>query len=518
MAANQPKEKLAFGKFSAWIRVNGIRAPIYGVDATTRVTKGYIESVEGARFTLCLKDNQHRPDLGTRGDFYIDGKRQWTFAKGPESSLFRKAPDHRFRLQELPGKPAPTPENPNNILPFRFGSVKLTDDDDALNSLNDEVGTIKICIRRVKKVKDTDLIPEMGELGGEIHETVGKGSLSHQVELGDARSGPSSISTQTRTVDARTVDPKDDPFHIFEFRYISRALLEIKHLIPTGQSSANSRNRSESPGDSDVEIIEDESVHQPASQPQASHPQPLAPVASGSGTTIVDPAAASRDPRRRPPQLQQGSAQMDRQGSRSDPARLPSGSSSAPQPQPQPQIQARQVSEESADVDAAPSLHHPPSHRSGKGMTDTPPPGNGDGLSVSPPVETRLELNIKDKEPKIKGKGKEREHSEVRREMDEEEEIIAMMKKVKKEKLSGADEGDDSGDGGEDRDKTLDQRIRELEARERIAEQKVREKEREKERKRKRKREVKLEVLEGNEKLEKEALRKRIKMEALEID
>ncbi|KAL8284062.1 hypothetical protein RQP46_005175 [Phenoliferia psychrophenolica] len=117
--------------------------------------------------------------------------------------------------------------------PFVFGKPSLTENVDATAyqkpAIIKDLGTIQLRFWRVK-VKSGRKHTRYSDGPREVvlSETATKAALSHQAKLGGI-TGYDETSNERGITEF--IDPKHEPFHIVEFRYMSRELLELKGIV-----------------------------------------------------------------------------------------------------------------------------------------------------------------------------------------------------------------------------------------------------------------------------------------------
>ncbi|BGP36613.1 hypothetical protein JCM10449v2_000514 [Rhodotorula kratochvilovae] len=206
-------------RWSAWVTIDNKPVQVYQVEHKDQKTTCYIEAAEGKEFKVCFtRASRAASDLAAY--LKIDG----TSIEG--FSLPQK---------DLPGQ-VDTFEgariSQTAIRPFKFAPIALTDDpDEADNSeaVVKNLGSIQIETYRTRI---------LGKAAGPSHayqdakqhvvdEKSKKATMSHSTAYGEAQT--SVASQQSDSV--IWVDPYGTPGYTLEFKYRSRALLELEDIV-----------------------------------------------------------------------------------------------------------------------------------------------------------------------------------------------------------------------------------------------------------------------------------------------
>ncbi|GAA5999360.1 uncharacterized protein JCM10292_001232 [Rhodotorula paludigena] len=201
----------------AWVTVDGKPLEVHGSSVQSGKAVGYIEATDGAQFEVLAADLRtsvaapHVRDLYLDGQWYVSTDATWT-----------------------------------TIRPFLFGRVQLTDKDD--EACNDEtviigLGSITMKYMRVQNVrKDTTEHHHAPAKTQTVHERAKKAKLSHRVSFG----APVTVEQRSRTA-FDWLDNEKAPLSSVEFRYRSRALLQLEKHIPRSPSPAPAPSPSPQP-------------------------------------------------------------------------------------------------------------------------------------------------------------------------------------------------------------------------------------------------------------------------------
>ncbi|KAI5477501.1 hypothetical protein MNV49_006286 [Pseudohyphozyma bogoriensis] len=226
-----PVTKLSFGALSheAWVCVNGQPVEIYSIKESQdgRKLTGFIESREGEQFTIHSAGPKSQ-SIVTRP--YGDGTR-WgggLLIKSPESEGHYYATGNERYNVTFSG----LQQGDNLERPFLFNKLNLTDDQDLATTDETtikQLGTIQVRIQRVSSFWElADSRYGDAPAAKMIHEKQKKAMLSHQAGLGAPRyKAPTGGQLQ-----ATYMDTEAEPYLTFEFRYLSRTLLELGGHVP----------------------------------------------------------------------------------------------------------------------------------------------------------------------------------------------------------------------------------------------------------------------------------------------
>ncbi|KAH8091032.1 hypothetical protein BXZ70DRAFT_1011290 [Cristinia sonorae] len=213
------------GNFSVHIVVDGGEVEEYGVDKFSEdVVLCYITSVADQTFSIKVTNNYHEEVAFLA---YVDGPwaaTQFCWAGDSESMLGVRESDTIYR-------------------PFTFGTLQLTDHDDALRDKPQwsELGCIEVRVRRIVQgshepiaaTNNTQCITD-----DPVHER-SKKLGGHRIKLGAPQHHVQSTSTVTY------IDPRDKPYVRFRFLYRPHGLLQAEGIIPLPPKpeSSNARKR-----------------------------------------------------------------------------------------------------------------------------------------------------------------------------------------------------------------------------------------------------------------------------------
>ncbi|GAA5888448.1 hypothetical protein JCM5296_000633 [Sporobolomyces johnsonii] len=238
MALQPPTKLTSASKLSAWVTIDDVPVPVYQVEEMDNKVTCFIEAVEGKEFKVGFENvGFSGSELRTR--LLFDGAKMDGFIL---RSKFKPAMLDGWR------------ESSTVMRPFAFAKLAVTDDPHLAS--NDEnfiknVGTIQVHVHRVKFLgeKPFPKRPLEGVKNQVIDERSKKATLSHQANLGQAKLTP---YRHRFTVSCEYVDERKQPSQIFEFKYRSRALLELQGLVEpapappqavAGPSTSNTNKR-----------------------------------------------------------------------------------------------------------------------------------------------------------------------------------------------------------------------------------------------------------------------------------
>ncbi|KAK4705925.1 hypothetical protein P7C70_g272, partial [Phenoliferia sp. Uapishka_3] len=229
MGDQKPTTRLSYGPFCAWVCVNGETTPLYSLTTKENTTTCYIQAEEDAPYSVHLLDDQEEPTHGLASRLWIDGTKRTASIVGQDDVGYEQMKGSMLRIESFTG----TRSSATSEKPFAFGKLLLTDDVDL--ACSDEhivkgLGKIQLKLYRVSNVVsgtwsavDKDALDTNPVI---THEKIKKATLSHQTEYGKE------VAT-TSGHGVASYDPIDtDPYHIFEFRYLCRDLLELGGHIP----------------------------------------------------------------------------------------------------------------------------------------------------------------------------------------------------------------------------------------------------------------------------------------------
>ncbi|GAA5864981.1 hypothetical protein JCM1840_005697 [Sporobolomyces johnsonii] len=215
MAPQTPTKLTSASKLSAWVTVDDVPVPVYQVEERGNKVTCFIEAVEGKEFKVGFEDVGFSWSEKAIA-LHLDGTNM-------ESIVSRS----KFKPAMIEGRR----ETPNTIRPFAFAKLVLTDDPDLASTDENFVknlGTIQVHMHRVYYLGSK---PFRNRASDDVkhqiaHERSKKATLSHQANLGQAKVAPPARGAHTEYVDQHK-----RPSQIFEFKYRSRALLELQGLV-----------------------------------------------------------------------------------------------------------------------------------------------------------------------------------------------------------------------------------------------------------------------------------------------
>ncbi|KAK4048290.1 hypothetical protein OIV83_004811 [Microbotryomycetes sp. JL201] len=219
----------------AQVVVDGKLAAVYDTkyEGGNKVT-GYIEAIEGKDFTVQFqcRDSELAPyykalKVNVAADHH--NLASWAFKPKRSSTAVDTCSVGSVRDSAI------------TVRPLRFGTVSVTDtEQDGVDNANvyESAGKLTIEVRRLSslnfvKVKaGSKTAYDEGFKKQPLHEKFKPSLLSHQTELGPPKfSNAPKRSGYRNKVDY--IDSKDGPpYVLFEFRYLSRFLLELGDHIP----------------------------------------------------------------------------------------------------------------------------------------------------------------------------------------------------------------------------------------------------------------------------------------------
>ncbi|GAA5864963.1 hypothetical protein JCM1840_005693 [Sporobolomyces johnsonii] len=222
MAPQPPTKLTSATKLSAWVTVDDVPVPVYQVEEKGNKVTCFIEAAEGKEFKVGY-ENAGFSWSETVAWVHIDGTRM---AGVPSRSKSQPAMIDGRR------------ETPNTIRPFAFAKLVLTDDPDLASTDENfikNLGTIQVHVYRIYYLGEQPFPNRVtdGVKNQVAHERSKKATLSHQATLGPVKATP-----QAGSSNVDYVDPQGQPSQIFEFKYRSRALLELEDIIECELSSS----------------------------------------------------------------------------------------------------------------------------------------------------------------------------------------------------------------------------------------------------------------------------------------
>ncbi|GAA5953919.1 hypothetical protein JCM3765_000692 [Sporobolomyces pararoseus] len=212
--------------FTAWMKINGKDAPMYGVEQQPNKTICYVESQTGQNFAINYRDTRSSRDYGYLASVCFNNKAQRSYNFDPNSPPFSNS---------IKGvRSGPTTERP-----FVFCDIPTTSDPQ-LASLDESsfksLGSVSLRIRRYLSktlrppIRTRTYSASRFESGPVVHEDSKKAALTHAVSLG-ASEAPACLKQKDR-YSYNYVDSASQPFHVFESRYRTRTVLELQDLVP----------------------------------------------------------------------------------------------------------------------------------------------------------------------------------------------------------------------------------------------------------------------------------------------
>ncbi|GAA5852940.1 hypothetical protein JCM9279_000086 [Rhodotorula babjevae] len=217
--AAAPRTKLAdpSGKWTGWVSVDDKPVEIYKVEHKDKKTTCYIEAREGKEFIVNFAPGYSGvTDLAVWAA--IDGSR----VGGVSLSRSRGDRPHKFEGARI---------SDTAIRPFQFAQIALTDDADEAchtEAVVKNLGTIQLDVHRTRilgKMASSERYDNFKQ--PVVDEKSKKATMSHSTAYGAAKA--SVTSGQADSVD--WIDRVESPFWTLEFKYRSRALLELEDIV-----------------------------------------------------------------------------------------------------------------------------------------------------------------------------------------------------------------------------------------------------------------------------------------------
>ncbi|GAA5972263.1 hypothetical protein JCM11641_002378 [Rhodosporidiobolus odoratus] len=207
------------GRYAAWVTVDGQAVPVYKVEHTSSYppkTTCYIECAEGQQFQVVM---ENRAYYGGHLAFWlhVDGTRMDGFS---------------IKQPHQPGTSYGKRISATDVRPYVFSQVSLTDDAE-LATTDEKVikglGTVRVEVHRTKLLGQTPLANDFADDAKQhvVDERSKKATMSHSTSFGAAVHRP--VAGHSDSV--QYIDPEDSPGAILEFKYRSRALLELDGIV-----------------------------------------------------------------------------------------------------------------------------------------------------------------------------------------------------------------------------------------------------------------------------------------------
>ncbi|GJN91526.1 hypothetical protein Rhopal_004549-T1 [Rhodotorula paludigena] len=214
------------GRWEASVKINSQAVPIYKVEHKEEKTTCYIEAVEDAEFTVTfMKAKMTATDLAAW--LKVDGTRVDGFSipihdMGGHVDTFEGA-----RISATA------------IRPFKFAKIALTDEPDMASTSEQVVknlGTIQIAICRTQILGKSLASAAYSDYKQHVvDEKSKKATMSHSTSYGAAK-----VKVASGTADSvQYIDPIESPWHTLEFKYRSRALLELENIVKPVNRESN---------------------------------------------------------------------------------------------------------------------------------------------------------------------------------------------------------------------------------------------------------------------------------------
>ncbi|BGP28671.1 hypothetical protein JCM10296v2_000407 [Rhodotorula toruloides] len=208
LGAAEPLTKLTdpFNRWSAWVTIDDKPVEVYKVEHEGKKSTCYIEAVEGKEFQLVFAAHNKAGDGHDMNGMAFRTETPWTWEG-------KRVSDQAVR-------------------PFTFAKPSFTDDSSLATSSEaviKKLGTICFPVLRCLKIRDSTA-PNVYKDDAKQHtidERSKKAATSHQAGFGAVRSAAST----GHSVHVTFVDKEDNPFYLLEFKYRSRALLELEDIV-----------------------------------------------------------------------------------------------------------------------------------------------------------------------------------------------------------------------------------------------------------------------------------------------
>ncbi|GAA5900565.1 uncharacterized protein JCM6883_002884 [Sporobolomyces salmoneus] len=250
-------------EFTAWMTVDGKDAPMYGVEQQGNKTICYIESQTNQTFAFNF--NVSRPIKEFGGIKRVDLSRVRLYHLRELQSQRRTAivngeSQRRYCFNVLlPSSRAITGvrTGPATERPFVFCDVPTTSDAQlasADETIFKSLGSVSLQICRYSSKTRVEQPPKhYPNVSGPpvVHEDSKKATLTHAVSFGASQATASKPSWRYKY---NWIDRSNRPFHVFEFRYRSRTILELeKFIAPAERPRSLSTSSSPAPPIADDE-------------------------------------------------------------------------------------------------------------------------------------------------------------------------------------------------------------------------------------------------------------------------
>ncbi|BGO99290.1 hypothetical protein JCM10021v2_002962 [Rhodotorula toruloides] len=220
----EPLTKLTdpLNRWSAWVTIDDKPVEVYKVEHEGKKSTCYIEAVEGKEFRFFFVVNSKIGD-GTEARVRpeVDGMALNGIV---------------FRTTEKPWTWDGKRISDQAVRHFTFAKLSLTDDSDLATTSEaviKKLGTIQLPIVRCLNVHDRRADEESSHVAsGRVPEFHLHSSLPWTLTEKCTSFGAAKPSTNTSVpVQVTYVDKEDNPFYVLEFKYRSRALLELEDIV-----------------------------------------------------------------------------------------------------------------------------------------------------------------------------------------------------------------------------------------------------------------------------------------------
>ncbi|BGP36625.1 hypothetical protein JCM10449v2_000526 [Rhodotorula kratochvilovae] len=211
---------------TAWVTVDDKPVPVYKVEHGERKTTCYIEAVEGKEYQVRVKRSWRETDLCCI--FHVDGVRARSYSFKATNALTSERRCVGVRVSDT------------QVKPFVFAPMMLTDDGDAATTsehIIKSLGTVQVHALRAEYVgmRDVEKSTWADPQQHVVDERGKKATMSHATAYGEAkRDNYDSLKSKFRHIDGT-----DSPSYTLEFKYRSRALLELDDIVAPAASPAS---------------------------------------------------------------------------------------------------------------------------------------------------------------------------------------------------------------------------------------------------------------------------------------
>ncbi|GAA5852924.1 hypothetical protein JCM9279_000079 [Rhodotorula babjevae] len=205
------------GKWTAWVSVDGEPVEIYQVEHKDKKTTCYIEAREGKEFII-----QFAFSHGGATDLALYAVVDGSSVGDVSLSRARGDPTYVFEGARI---------SHAAVRPFQFAQIALTDDADEAchtEAVVKNLGTIQLKVHRTRILGSKPSTTTYEDVQQPIvDEKSKKATMSHSTAYGAAKV----LATSGLTAMVDWIDRIASPFWTLEFKYRSRALLELEDIV-----------------------------------------------------------------------------------------------------------------------------------------------------------------------------------------------------------------------------------------------------------------------------------------------